>query len=249
MKNRIIGLKKKMLHIAHHAKQAHLASAFSITEILLAIYDYMDTENDVVLLSKGHACLAQYVILNEKGLISEQELNSFCSYDSILGGHSKLNPDKGISASTGSLGHGLPIAVGMALSKKIKGEKGRVYCIVGDGEFSEGTTFESIQLADKYKLDNLTCIIDMDNTNPAYVKCPWAIFHGVSTGWKVEIPCGNYPSMMKLLEQKFDKPKLFTAYTKKGDGCKTMEQNPTIWHHKAPNDEELEILLGELDNA
>jgi len=249
MKNKIVELKKKMLHVAHKAQQAHLASAFSITEMLWAIYEHIDLSKDRVILSKGHSCLALYTILCEKGLIAEEELNSFCDYNSILGGHPKLNPDKGINASTGSLGHGLPIAVGMALAKKIKGEDGHVYCIVGDGEFSEGTTFEAIQLAGRFELDNLTCIVDMDETNPAYLKCPYAFFHSHGAGWQIESTIGNYATIQKLLNTKFDKPKLCCASTKKGDGCKTMEQNPTIWHHKAPNDEELKILLEELNNA
>jgi len=89
----------------------------------------------------------------------------------------------------------------------------------------------------------------MDDTNSEYLKCPYAVFHNNYAGWSVETFGHSVATVQSFFQKRFDKPKLFTIYTKKGDGCITMEKNPTIWHHKAPNDEELKTLLEELDNA
>lgn len=126
----------------------HYGGSFSCVEILIALFDHVMRSQDIFILSKGHACWPYYVILREKG------------YDPKLGGHPERDPHNGILCSTGSLGHGLPQAVGMALAKKLKGEHGRVYVLLGDGECQTGTTWESMLMAAQYLLDNLVVIVD-----------------------------------------------------------------------------------------
>ncbi len=140
---------KRIIEIAYKYKNGHVASALSALPIIKEIYDEMDIEKDVFILSKGHGCLALYAVLESKGYKPDV---------------SKIHPDidikNGISCTTGSLGHGLPIAVGMALAKKLKNESGNVSVLLGDGECQEGTTWESLLIAKKLKLNNLQIHID-----------------------------------------------------------------------------------------
>ncbi len=167
-KNEISKLKKKIFLTAYRAGVAHLASSFSVMDILYALYckEIIDVEpirlekEDRVILSKGHACLAQYVVLNKVGLISDEELNSFCQEGSHLGGEPRLGSARGIEASTGSLGHGLPYAVGIAMAYKLNNYQHRVYVVIGDGECQEGSVWEAVMSAVNFKLDNLIVIMD-----------------------------------------------------------------------------------------
>lgn len=142
-------LRKRMVEIDYKYKNNHLASALSALPIIKDIYEDFDFDNDKFILSKGHGSLALYAVLEDYG------------YNPDV---SKIHPDidikNGISCTTGSLGHGLPIAVGMAMAKKHKNKKGLVSVLLGDGECQEGTTWESLLVADKYKLDNLKVHID-----------------------------------------------------------------------------------------
>jgi transketolase len=150
------------------SRRGHLASAFSVAEILRVLYDDVlryDPNNpkwpgrDRCILSKGHGCIAMYVMLAEKGYFPKAELGKFCKSDGILGGH----PDHkvpGIEASTGSLGHGLPIGVGFALNGKYERADHRVFVIIGDGESNEGSIWEAALCAGKHKLSNLVVLVD-----------------------------------------------------------------------------------------
>ena len=111
-------------------------------------------------MSKGHGCLAQYVVLADKGFFNNKELLKFCHADSILGGHPEFGKIPGVEASTGSLGHGISIGVGMALAAKLQNRKSRITIIVGDGETNEGSVWEAAMSAAKHKLSNLTVLID-----------------------------------------------------------------------------------------
>ena len=128
----IADLRRKIVTLAIAAGEAHIPSALSILDLLHVLYTRSITENDSVILSKGHGCLALYVVLNEVGIISDEVLNSFCKEGSPLQGHPERNPELGIIATTGSLGHGGPMSVGVALAKEIKKQPGRVFCLVGD---------------------------------------------------------------------------------------------------------------------
>lgn len=147
----------------------HLAPSLSTVEILTVLFrDFLrftpghpdDETRDRFILSKGHGCYAYYVILNELGFIPDQELATFYTDASRLTGCLSMNLDYMIEASTGSLGHGLPIAVGMALSFKLRHRSNKVVCMVGDGELQEGSNFEALQFACRFRLDNLLVIVD-----------------------------------------------------------------------------------------
>ena len=162
-------LRQMAVKTLESGKRAHLGSAMSIIEIIRVLYDdYLqydvnnlkDPNRDRFILSKGHGCLAQYVVLADKGFFDNKELLKFCHADSILGGHPEYGKIPGVEASTGALGHGMPIGVGMALAAKLQKRKSRVAVIVGDGETNEGSIWEAAMSAAKHKLSNLTVFID-----------------------------------------------------------------------------------------
>jgi transketolase len=153
--DKILELKKIILELAYKIKEGHIASSFSIIDILYLLYNKIMSNDDMFILSKGHASLALYAILYDKGIISKEDLFSFCEFNSNLGGHPKLNTVMGINASTGSLGHGFPMAIGMALGRKINNKSGTIYCLIGDGEANEGTVYESMLIANQHNLDNI----------------------------------------------------------------------------------------------
>lgn len=147
-------LRKRILEVALRDEMGHIPSALSILDIVWVLYDKVMTKDDQFILSKGHGVMALYAVLEAKGLLD---------WNSKLMGHPKRGG--AILASTGSLGHGLPMAVGLAKAKKIKGEAGRVFCLIGDGECNEGTTWESAMLASHHKLDNLVVIVDQNHSS------------------------------------------------------------------------------------
>ena len=161
--------RRLMIDVSYKARQGHLSSAMSTLEILNVLFHEImtfDTTrpenfcNDRFILSKGHAALALYTTLYQLGCITKEQLYSYSKFDSILGEHPDRNKVPAVDVSTGSLGHGLPNAVGMAIGFKAQGLKNRVFCIIGDGEANEGTNWESAYVADKMNLNNLLCIVD-----------------------------------------------------------------------------------------
>ncbi len=247
----IKNLKKIILELAYNTKEGHIASSFSIMDILYILYGkIMHHTYDKFLLSKGHASLALYTILYHNGIITKEQLYSFCKYDSELGGHPKLNPKLGIYASTGSLGHGFPIAVGMALAKKIKNESGNIYCLIGDGEANEGTVYESLLLAAHHKLNNLCLIVDNNNSIDRALGLGSFEQKVQSFGWHVESIIGhNHCDIEMALSTNTDKPLCIVAHTIKGYGVKRMENDSQQWHHKFPNEQEYVEMLEELVHA
>jgi transketolase len=253
---RIKIMKHNIIKAATKAGEGHIASAFSILDILWIIYDrILDLEGirlrskqrDVFILSKGHASLGLYAILTEKGFISEMEFNTFCQYQSILGGHPDCNKVPGVEASTGSLGHGFPMAVGVAMGYKIQGIKSKVFTIVGDGECNEGTIWESALLAAHHKLNNLYCIVDYNHSTDRALGMGNFQAKFSAFGWESIVINGHdHNEIYKALKRESqDKPMAIIAETIKGKGCARMENNPE-WHHKAPRHEELEDILKEM---
>ena len=151
-----------VVKMVHRAKEGHIPSAFSVLEIFYAIYKNKN-KKDTFFLSKGHASAGLYAILAHFGILKKEELETFCDYNSLLGGHPHIKEGYFMNSS-GSLGHGFPIAAGYALSKKIKKESGRVFCVVGDGECNEGSIWETAMYAEQLKLENLVCIVDNNNS-------------------------------------------------------------------------------------
>lgn len=236
-------LTKQILDISYKSKEGHIASSLSIIDIIYTVYKNFLLKNslDKFILSKGHGSLALYTILEYFNILNPQQLESFCSFDSVLGGHPTIKIP-GVEASTGSLGHGLPIAVGMALAKKIKNESGTIFCLIGDGESNEGTTWESAMVASHHKLDNLCCILDhnkstnralnIGNMRQKFEAFEWLSF--VCDGHSIH----SLENIFKHIPGS-DRPIFIQADTIKGKGIKNMENNPE-WHHKIPNSEEYE---------
>lgn len=251
-----VKLKKRIVRIAYRAGEGHIPSAFSILDILLVLYDkilkitpknHKHSERNRFILSKGHASMGIYAVLCEKGFFSSQELERFAQYGSFLGGHPDRNKVPGIEASTGSLGHGLPISVGIALGLKIKKIKAEVYTIIGDGECNEGTIWESLLIASQHKLNNLHCIVDFNHSTDRALGLKNLKQKFLSFGWDTQVIDGhNQKEILAALKKKGKKPIATIANTIKGSGSKLIENNPA-WHHRCPTKEELKQILKELD--
>lgn len=255
----LISIKKQrrnILDAAVAAKQAHLSPAFSVMEMMNVLYKEVMNfdsknpdreENDRFILSKGHAALALYALLEDLGVISHEELLSYCKYDSILGEHPDRNKIPSVDISTGSLGHGLPCGVGMATSFKSQDKKNRVFVVIGDGEANEGTIWESALIAERLHLDNLTCIVD-NNHSESY--SPNLVEKFNAFGWDtIELNNGNDIDEIRKVfkhEGKNGKPVAIIANTIKGYGASLMMKDPEGWHSRVPNSEEYAILMEEL---
>ena len=155
----INNIRRNILKKIYDSNSSHIGSCFSIVEILYSLYFLKLKKNDTFILSKGHAALALYCTLFEKKILSKKILNTFGKNNTILMSHVS-HKVKGVEFSTGSLGHGLPYAVGKALGEKINGTQNIVYVLISDGELNEGTTWESLIFASHHKLDNLYILID-----------------------------------------------------------------------------------------
>ena len=254
-----------ILEEVYNAKSGHIGGAFSIADILTVLdFNEMNIDakspdspdRDRLVLSKGHASAALYAVLAEKGYIDKEELKTFRNIDSNLQGHPDMNKVPGVDMTTGSLGQGLSVANGMALSSKLDSRGYRVYCILGDGELQEGQIWEAAMTAEKYQLDNLCVIIDAnelqltDTTmnvkgiNQNDIEQKFRAF-GFQT---VVIDGHNIESIIRALtiaEMTKGKPTAIICKTIKGKGVFFME-NQVDWHGKAPNDEEYKIAMKEL---
>lgn len=256
-------LRKVIVKTLQAGGRGHVGSAFSLVEILRVLYDDIlryDPKNphwpdrDRCILSKGHGCMALYVLLAEKGFFPELELWKFCKVDGILGGHPE-HKVPGIEVSTGSLGHGFSLGLGMALNARYQKADYRIFVIVGDGECNEGSIWEAALCAGKHKINNLTVIIDY-NKHQSYSTTfevldleplvdKWRAF-GFSTK---EVDGHNVEELKSTFLQvpfEADKPNAIICHTIKGKGISYVENN-LKWHHKSKvADEEIQRLLKEL---
>jgi len=237
-------LTKRIIDVSYKAKEGHIASSLSVLDILYVLYDKILNNKNHFILSKGHASLGLYTILEHFNLL-DGDLETYCQFNSKLGGHPS-NKIKNITSSTGSLGHGLPIGVGMALGEKIKGSNNKVFVIIGDGESNEGTVWESALLAPNHNLNNLYCIMDYNHSNDRALKIDNVIDKFKSFNWDcIEIDGHNKNEILNALETVSDKPIFILANTIKGMGCDIMENKPE-WHHKSPTEEEYKIIIDNL---
>lgn len=250
-------LKRIILETAHKTKEGHIPSAFSILDILYVLYDSVlnvdpknpeKTDRDYLLVSKGHSAVGLYAVLADRGFFPMSELDTFGHFNSRLGGHPDRNKVPGVEASTGSLGHGLPIAVGIAMGLGYKNELQRVFCIIGDGELNEGSMWEAILLAGEHKCKNLTCIVDYNHSIDRSILWGDLTEKFKAFGWDTLEVDGHDHAELKEVFQRSDRerPLAVIANTIKGNGCKSMENEPG-WHHRSPNEEELAQLLKELE--
>ena len=254
-------LRRIILKAASNAGRGHIGPALSILEIIRCLYDSVlihDPKNpslenrDVFILSKGHGALGLYAVLANSGYFDVSELETFCKFNSRLGGHPEWHNLPGIEFSTGSLGHGLAVAVGIAVAIANKQQNSRrVYSLVGDGELAEGSIWESSLHAAKHNLDNLCMIVDFNNmqangTLDKVLEINDIPHKLTSFGFKVlEINGHSINEIKSALDFKpgSGKPLAIIAHTIKGKGIRIAENSPE-WHHKAKiTEDEVTLLL------
>lgn len=233
-------VRRDLIALSRRCGGYHMGGSMSCVEILTVLHDQVLQPQDVFILSKGHSCWPLYVILIEKGL------------QPVLESHPHRDIYNGITWTSGSLGHGLPAAVGIAMARKIKGEAGRVFVLMGDGECQEGTTWESLLIAGRYKLDNLVAIVDNNKLQGSgkvdeILPVQKALMSAAdSAGWlPTYCPGHEEDRLKKALSVSVKTPHFILASTTKGKGISFMEDKPE-WHARWLNDEELSIALEEL---
>ena len=249
-------LRARVLLMAQKSGEGHIPSSLSILDLLWVLYSRILSVNplapkmesrDRFFLSKGHASLGLYAVLSARGFFPEHELDRFCDFESILGGHPDRLKVPGVEASTGSLGHGFPQAVGAAIAIRIKKNPARVIALIGDGEANEGTIWESALLASHHKLSNLICILDYNHSTDRALQLGDINSKFKSFGWEVsEIDGHDHDQIERALKPSSNlSPRFLLAHTIKGKGFSAMENNPE-WHHKVPTEENTKNFLAEL---
>ena len=257
-------MRKIIIKTSENAAQGHVAPAFSAIETGVALYFHimkLDPKNpkwedrDRFLLSAGHKCLISYVALAMLGFYPMEVLDTFDQFGSTLGGHPIYEKCSGVDASTGSLGHGLPLGVGMAIAGKRDKKDYRVFVMMGDGECDEGTVWEGAMAASKYKLDNLVGIVDYNKLSVDGLiseVMPLEPFADKwrSFGWECrEIDGHNMEEVVSTLEKipfKEGKPSMIIAHTIKGKGVSFIT-NKLEWHMRAPTKKEAVAALDEIE--
>jgi len=252
-----------IIKMLFRAQAGHCGGALSAVEIIIALYYSIMridpkrpqwVDRDRFVLSKGHGCLALYAVLADKGYFPRESLASFDTVGSILQGHPDMLKTPGVDMSTGLLGQGLSVGVGMALGVRLDKKECRIYVLLGDGELQSGQIWEAAMAAGHYKLDNLTAIVDRnglqivgptENTMSLEpLSSKWSDF-----GWNVlEIDGHNIKQIinaLKLASTKKDKPTIIIANTIKGKGVSFME-GKAEWHSKCVTEEEMRKALNEL---
>ena len=257
-------LRKDIFITGYKGGMAHIASCYSCLEILYTLYlrgvlqydaqDAKRADRDRFILSKGHAGLALYGVMTRAGLMKEEDYHSYLKPGSSVGGEPCMRDCEWVEATTGSLGHGLSMAAGMAMALKADQSPARVYVVLGDGECEEGTVWEAALTASAFHLDNLVVILDcnriqtmdfVENTiGSVNWREQWSAF-----GWRVDVADGHdVDALETVLKGKNPPgmPRLIIARTVKGKGVSVMENNPN-WHFKLPGRRELKIFKEELE--
>jgi len=253
--------RRRILEISQQVQALHIGSAYSCTEIVDAIYNNLmrpgqdGNSPDTFLMSKGHGCMIQYVILEEKGKLTRKDMDLYCKQGGILGCHPDYgNP--GIEASTGALGHGLSMAVGMAYAEKSMGRDGVIYCVLSDGEVQEGSTWEATMMASSLGVNNLVAFMDNNDfqslgrtseTHPSFYP---VVEKYLAFGWEaVEVDGHDTRGIIEaVVRRKGDKPLMVNCRTTKGKGVSYMENVP-IWHYRSPSQDEYRQAMAELNGG
>ena len=243
LKSKAIKLRQDTFLAFIEKGEAHLGGSFSIIEVLILLYDKILKNNDKFILSKAHASFPLCILLKNKGL------------DPEIKTHLEIDVKNGINCTTGSLGHGLPISTGMAFARKKQKKKGRIYVMVSDGECQEGTTWESLLIASKHKLDNLVIIVDYNKIQALSTLKDALPLNNIFEKFKafgcncIEIKNGH---SFKELINGFNKIKekgkanVIILNTIKGKGIKEFENDP-VWHARQLKGEEIEVGKKRLD--
>ncbi|WP_339641330.1 transketolase [Jannaschia helgolandensis] len=259
-------IRRRDLQAVFEAGAGHIGGEMSVTDLLTALYFHTmnvnseapeDPGRDRLVLSKGHTALALYITLAERGFFPKEEISTFLQHRSRLNGHPNRVKVPGVETNTGPLGHGLPVAVGMAKAAQLDGATWRTFVITGDGEMQEGSNWEAIMAAAQFKLDNLTLIIDhnrlqqgarlADTNNLAPLTPKLEAF-----GWAVEeIDGHDMEQICRALSPETvtaGQPKCVVAHTNKGQGISFMSDN-VAWHHKVPSEDQYKQAMAELEEA
>ncbi len=264
--SRSVYLRSLILRALLGGGRGHIGSSLSLIEILRVLYDHIlkfDSRNslwekrDRLILSKGHGCLALYAILVDKGFIDSSALDKFCHNDGILGGHPERGEIPGVEASTGALGHGLSIGVGIALATKIKKQDYRTVVVTGDGEINEGSIWEAAMCAGNHGLDNLTVMVDYNKIQSYGFTKEVADLEPLVDKWLsfgfavAEIDGHDTKAIKECLQNvplEQNKPTAIICHTIKGKGFKFAENKPE-WHHKSNfKDEDIQKMYKALDD-
>ena len=248
--------RRRILDISQRGVVLHIAPAFSCLELVDAVYhDLMRRDGeqpDTFILSKGHGCLSQYVILEDLGVLTAADLEGYCTPGGSLGSH----PDygiPGIEAATGSLGHGLGIGAGMALADRVRGHARTVYVVMSDGELQEGSVWEVMMLAPTLKLTNLVALVDLNGfqslgrtseTHPNFYPMKEKV---EAFGWECREVDGhdNAAIVDAVRGRAGDAPLMVLGRTVKGKGVSYMENVP-IWHYRSPSPDEYAQAIREI---
>jgi transketolase len=242
--------------------RGHVGSTLSLIEIIRVLYDdVLDVrptdpnwaERDRFILSKGHGCLALYAVLADKGFFELDKLRLQCRAEAMLGGHPERGHAPGVEASTGALGHGLSIGIGMAMAARLQKRKSRVFVVMGDGELDEGSVWEGALCAAKHRLSSLTAIVDYNKLQSYGLKREVQDLEPLTDKWRAfgfEVrECNGHH--LGELAQAFrpasdERPVAVICHTIKGKGMPFAEQNPG-WHHKAKiNESDVQKMRGAL---
>jgi transketolase len=250
------------LRMVYRAKASHIGSCLSIADILATLYTQVlridplqpnDQTRDRFILSKGHAAAILYAALAERGFFPTTELDTYCEKGARLTGHVSHGVP-GIEVSTGSLGHGLPIAVGTALGLRAQGKFARVFCLLSDGECDEGSNWEAILFAPHHKLDNLVVIVDFNKIQSFGRVSEVLELEPFAEKWRafnwnvVEVDGHDIAALtatFAAVPAIPDRPTVVIAHTVKGKGVSFMEDK-LEWHYKSPSDDQLKQALAEL---
>tara|TARA_B110000444_G_scaffold211960_1_gene208061 strand:- start:24 stop:836 length:813 start_codon:yes stop_codon:yes gene_type:complete len=264
VKQLALKIRKNAVVMTSTGGSSHIGSILSIADILAVLYGSVMSykakepkwpDRDRFILSKGHAGAGVYAALAESGFFSVDKLKTHYKDGSDLSGHISHKGMPGVEFSTGSLGHGLPVANGMALAAKINEDEHMVYVLMSDGECDEGSNWEAALFAAHHKLDNLVIIIDRNKLQSIHstedtlglepFMDKWQAF-----GWNViDIDGHNFAQLIMACNSKVKgKPLCIIANTTKGKGISFME-NQVLWHYRSPQDEEFEAAMKELNNA
>lgn len=257
-RDRCRGYRRRILDVSQRISAMHIAPAFSCLEIVDTIYNILMERgpngalSDTFVMSKGHGVMAQYVILEDLGFLPREALDTYCTPAGTLGAHPDFGVP-GIEASTGSLGHGLAIAAGMAYADRIRKREGTTFVILGDGEMQEGSIWEAIMMAPNLGLSNLVAILDFNNyqglgktteTHPHFLPMSEKV---TSFGWEaIDLDGHDHRAVFEAITGRAgDRPTFLTCTTVKGHGISYMIDAP-IWHYRSPNAAEYARALGEL---
>jgi len=260
LKQKATNIRKNILRIANSSKGPHTGTALSCVDILTTLYfetmnikSFNDENRDIFIMSKGHGAMALYSTLYEKQYLTKEDFFSYYLNGGSLPAHLDMSTNKAIEVSSGSLGHGLPQALGFAYSKKLKKQNGKVYVLMGDGETQEGSIWESAMLAPKMNLDNLVVFIDRNNLQGYGRPSELVSFEPIdekfrSFNWDVQRVNGhNFNEIRNAISREIDKPKMIICDTIKGKGISFMEDEMK-WHYFIVTDEFKNQGISELEN-